>query len=298
MQACQGCGAVAVDGGGYCASCHLYRGPGSYALSPPAPDLPGPGPAAYGWAASSVAAAPVSDPGAVYYSTAGHVHPSYPVSPGGPADPQAAEVPAPTRPTRGALTTPLFLLTVMVVVLVAGTVSVVLIRSEQRGQQQAGDVGQSSAAAAAGAPSGPPPSAAPTTSAAVDRCVVGDWAVTSWRVTHSQAELATEAGGIVQLRADGTGSWDFGSGVTLTGTVEDIEAEDLITGRIDFVFRTSGQSFNFLNIRSDVREVISRPGRNTVNRQLPFEPTVAEYTCAGNAIRLKVGTYDVQMGRK
>jgi hypothetical protein len=302
MQACQGCGAIAVDAGGFCASCRPYRGPQSYALSPPAPDLPGPGRSDYGWPASSVAAAPVSDPGAVYYSTAGHASAvaTYPVSPGGPADPQAAEGPVPTRSTGGPLTTPLFLLTVMVVVLVAGTVSVVLIRSAERGKPPAGNAAQSSpaAAAAAGAPSGPPPSAAPTTSAVVDRCVVGDWAVTSWRVTHAGVELATEAGGIVRLLADGTGSWDFGSGVTLTGTVEDIEAEDLITGRIDFAFRTSGQSFSFLNIRSDVREVISRPGRNTVNRQLLIESAVAEYTCAGDAIRLKVGTWDVQMVRK
>jgi hypothetical protein len=289
MQACQVCGTAEVDAGGYCTGCRHYRGPQSYALSPPAADLP----------------APQYDPGAVYYSSAGYAQQAavaaYPVSPPAPqfapaADPQ----PAATPQARAPLTASLFMVTVMVVVLVAGTVAVVLIRSKSGSSQPGANTGNNSAApaAAAGAPSGPPPSTAPSTSTGVDRCVVGEWGVTSWSVQTKNVTLATDAGGIMRLTADGTGTWDFGSGVTLTGTVEDLKSEDLVTGRVDFSFRTTGQSFSFQDVRSDVREVLSQSGEDPVNRQISFDLGVAEYTCAGNALRLKYGGYDIQAGRK
>jgi hypothetical protein len=301
MQACQVCGTTAVDAAGYCTGCRLYRGTQSYALSPPAADLP-----AAGLPAAGLAAAPQSDPGAVYYATSSYAHQSnvaaYPDSPHAAAYPYAPHPvgePAPAQPTRSPLTTPLFLLTVMVVVLVAGTVSVVLIRSKDRGAQPGGNAGQTAppAAAAEAAPSGQP-SATPDTSATVDRCVVGEWAITSFRVKTSAVDLSTEAGGIFTLRAEGTGTWDFGSGITLTGTVEGIKSEDLVTGRVEFGFRTAGQSFSFQDVRSDVREVLDRAGEDPVNRQIPIDLSVAEYTCAGDAFRLKIGGYDLQMGRR
>jgi hypothetical protein len=128
--------------------------------------------------------------------------------------------------------------------------------------------------------------------------VVGDWAVTSWSVQTTNVTLATDAGGIMRLGTDGTGAWDFGSGVTFTGKVEDLKSEDLVTGRVDFSFRTTGQSFSFQDVRSDVREVLSQSGEKPVNRQIAMELGVAEYTCAGDALRLKYGGYDIQAGRK
>jgi hypothetical protein len=293
MQACQVCGATAVDAGGYCTSCQSYCGPQSYAVSPPAADLP----------ASAMALVPRSDPGAVYYSTSGVVHQSsvasYPVSPSAPPYPLAPPAAA-AQQTRSPLTTPLFLLTVMVVALVAGTVSVVLIKSKDRGGQPAAGAGQTSTApaAVAAAPSGPAPSTTTGASAVVDRCVVGEWAVTSWKVQYGETDLSTDAGGMFRLRAEGVGTWDFGSGVTLTGKVEGVKSEDLVTGRVDFAFRTAGLSFSFQDLRSDVREVLTQAGEDPVNRQIAFRLGVAEYTCAGDAFRLKVDGYDIQMGRK
>jgi hypothetical protein len=291
MQPCQVCGA-AVDAAGYCTGCHQYRGAQSYAISAPAGDLHAPG----------LAVAPQPDPAAGYYVTPGYQSNAapYPVSPSAPAYRQAPHGvgnPVPAQPARSPLTTPLFLLTVMVVVLVAGTVSVVLIKTKDRGAEPAGNA-SAAPAVAGGASSGPPPSAAPDTSSAVDRCVVGEWAVTSFRVRSSNVDLTTDAGGIFRLRADGSGTWDFGSGIILTGTVQGIRSEDLVTGRVDFDFQTAGQSFTFQNIRSDVREVLEQSGRDPVNRQVPFALGVGEYTCAGGALRLKVDNYDIQMGRK
>jgi hypothetical protein len=44
--------------------------------------------------------------------------------------------------------------------------------------------------------------------------------------------------------------------------------------------------------------VLNQSGEKPVNRQLPFDLGAAEYTCAGNALRLKYGGYDIQAGRK
>ena len=300
MQACQVCGTAEVDAGGYCTGCRHYRGPQSYALSPPAADLPAAG-SAVGFAA------PPPDSGAAWYSAPAYPQQAavaaYPVSPGGPPSPQFAPAVGdspPAQPPRAPLTASLFMVTVMVVVLVAGTVAVVLIRSKAGGTQPGSNTGNNSPApaVAAAGPSGPPVSATPSTAGVVDRCVVGNWAVTSWSVQTKNVTLATDAGGIVGLGADGTGTWDFGSGVTLTGTVEDLKSEDLVTGRIEFSFRTTGQAFTFQDVRSDVREVLNQSGEQPVNRQISMDLGVAEYTCAGDALRLKIGGYDIQAGRK
>jgi len=299
MQACQVCGTAEVDAGGYCTGCRHYRGPQSYALSPPAADLPMAGSAA-GYAAVH------ADPGGVYYSAPAYEHraavAAYPVSPGAQPSAQfhsAPPDPLPSPQPRAPLATSLFMVTVMVVVLVAGTVAVVLIRSKSGGSQPGSKTANSSAApaVAGAAPSGPPASTVPSAST-VDRCVVGDWAVTSWSVKTTNVSLATDAGGILRLGADGSGRWDFGSGVTFTGTVEDIKSEDLVTGRVDFTFRTTGQSFSFQDVRSDVREVLNQSGEKPVNRQISMDLGVAEYTCAGDTVRLKIGGYDIQAGRK
>jgi hypothetical protein len=299
MQACQVCGTAEVDAGGYCTGCRHYRGPQSYALNPPAADLSLAGPAA-GYAAVH------ADPGGVYHPTPSYQHhaavAAYPVSPGGQPSaqfPSTPPDPLPSSQPRVPLATSLFMVTVMVVVLVAGTVAVVLIRSKAGGSQPGSTAANNSPApaVAAAAPSGPPASTAPSAST-VDRCVVGEWAVTSWSVQTTDVSLTTDAGGIVRLGADGTGRWDFGSGVTFKGTVEDIKSEDLVTGRVDFAFRTTGQSFTFQNVRSDVREVLNQSGEKPVNRQISMDLGVAEYTCAGDTFRLKIGGYDIQAGRK
>ena len=289
MQACQVCGTAEVDAGGYCTGCQSYRGPLSYALIPPAADIPMAG------------AAPQPD---LYQSAPAYAPPAtYPVSPG--AQPYAPFAPAgtdppPATPRRAPLTTSLFMVTVMVVVLVAGTVAVVLIRAKAGGTQAGSNAANNSRApaVAAAAPSGPAVSAAPSAATVVDRCVVGEWTVTSWSVRSQTVDLSTDAGGIMRLGADGRGTWEFGSGVTLNGTFQDVKSEDLVTGRVDFSFRTTGQSFSFQDVRSDVREVLSQSGAKPSNNQIEINLGVAEYTCAGDALRLKVGGYDIKAGRK
>jgi hypothetical protein len=68
----------------------------------------------------------------------------------------------------------------------------------------------------------------------------------------------------------------------LTGTVEDIEAEDLITGRIDFAFRTSGQSFSLLN------GLVCDDG----------DVTSDAYTCSGDTLRFSLELEQVQYRRR
>lgn len=276
MQACQRCGAAEVDAGGCCTGCGQYRGTLSYAVAEPTPYGEPGYPAVNGYAVGSYPGEPVS-PAAAYH----------PVSPA--AAPYVEES---GRPARGPVHTPLFLLTVMVVVLVIGSVSVVLIRTSDRGDASEGG------GAAQSAPATVAPAASASPSAMVDRCVVGDWAVTSMTGKAEHFDLATDAGGIFQLRAEGTGTWDFGSGITLKGTYEGVQSEDLITGRVTFGYRTVGQTFSFQDVQNDVREVLSQGRRDPVNIRTGFDLQVAEYTCGGDALRMKFGGFDLQMGRK
>lgn len=306
MQACQVCGTADVDAGGYCTGCGQFRGTRSYSV-----DEPGVyGEPAY-VAVGSHPVSPAASAGASPGTPVSPGAPQYPVSPAaspyaaspevgyavqpevgyaGPYDGhyEGAADPAPERPARGLWATPLFLLTVMVVFLVAGTVSVVLIKTSDRGGKPANAAASPSVSA----------TASPSASAVVDRCMVGDWAVTSLLAKSDTYELSTTNGGTFHLRADGTGNWDFGSGITLTGTWDGDKSEDLIAGRIEFKFRTVGQSFTFQDVRADVREVLTQGRNDPVNVKTPWALDVAEYICAGNATHMKIGNFDVQMGRK
>jgi len=297
MQACQMCETADVDAGGYCAGCGRHLGLWSYATYPPAADVPRYDPAP----------APRSDGGSVYFAASASVHQpavdSYPVSPSAPPYPQDAHVVDETPPdprARGPLTTMLFLLTVTVVVLVAGAITVALFRYKDRNARPDGGTAQRSPTAVNPPSAGPSSAAASAASAAfaVDRCVVGEWTVTKWSVRYPKVDLTTDAGGTLRLAAGATGTWDFGGGSTLTGTISGTRSEVLIAGRVDFGFQTAGQALSFQNVGSDVRQVINQEDEKATNGLISFQLEVAEYICVGDTLRLKTDQFDVQAGRK
>ena len=51
-------------------------------------------------------------------------------------------------------------------------------------------------------------------------------------------------------------------------------------------------------MQNDVREVLSQGRKAPVNIQNEFALSVAEYTCAGDALRMRFGGWDLRMGRK
>jgi len=291
MQPCEVCGATGVDAGGYCEHCRVHRGAASYSVSPPA------------------GVSPVSDAGAFYYSASPGVAGrasvgAYPaVTSGAPAD-AGYPPPVAAQPTRSPLAVPLFMLTVIVVVLVAGTVALVLIREQGRTAAQGANASQGASAPAPASSAPVSPSAAPNVAGAVDKCLLGEWTVISWRLPYgstdgSGGEVATDNGGTIRFRADGTGEWDFGSGVKLVGSGPTRTISVRLTGRMTFSFRTTGQTFEFGEVRADVREEVI-DGEKVIyagawNPQLG----VLQYACAGDVFRWSPGTrYEARLQRR
>jgi hypothetical protein len=275
MQPCQVCGATRVDAGGYCEHCQTHRGAESYSVSPPAGGSP-------------VSGSP-ADAGAYYYSAASAVGRAtvavYPAATGEPAE---YPPPVETRPARGPQPLTLFMLTVMVVVLVAGTVAIVLIREKGLAAGPPAKAAQGTPSTAPATPASAAPSASASGSSTVDKCLVGEWTVTSWRLPYSaepKGEMSTTNGGIVRFRADGTGEWDFGSGVKLVGTGPTRNIAIRLTGRFTFAFRTVGQTFEFGDVQADARQEVTES--EEVLGAGSWVPQLAAYAyaCAGDVFR-------------
>jgi hypothetical protein len=202
--------------------------------------------------------------------------------------------PAAPQPTTSPLTVPLFLLTVIVVVLVSGTVAVVLIRGKGRTAPPAANVAQAASASASTPPGSAPPSAAPSASSGVDRCLVGEWTVSLWRLPYANSGgfVTTTSGGVIRFRADGTGEWSFGNGIRLVGAGPTRTIAVRYSGRITFSLRTSGQTFTFADVVPDVHEEIL--DSDQIISAGPWTPRLGAYpyACAGEVFRWNPDTPD------
>jgi hypothetical protein len=198
-------------------------------------------------------------------------------------------VPAPQR-VRTSSIAPLFMVTVMVVVVVAGAVSVVyLLAGGRNGGPQTGP------AAAA------PPSAAPSASSRVDACVLGEWQATSWKLTDTDdTSLTTDNAGIMRLRADGTGEFDFGSGVTLKGKLSGETTEILIIGTVGFSYETANQTLTSRVVAADARRVVFQKGRTVANERYGDDgtPSTDTYVCSGDTLRFTSDGQELEYRRK
>jgi len=203
----------------------------------------------------------------------------------GPPLQQAVAGPPPARTSPVAS---MFMVTVMVVVVVAGAVSVVYLLTGNRG-------GRPQPAAAASAP----PPVASSAASRVDACVVGEWTATSDRYTvDDDTTLTTDNGGIVRLRADGTGEFDFGSGVTLKGKIDGVTSEALVIGRIGFSYETDGKTMTYRNVQTDARRVVFQSGRTVDNERVDADLEPQAYTCTGDSMRLTSGVEQLELRRR
>jgi hypothetical protein len=218
------------------------------------------------------------------------VHPSDPD--GDYYHPPASSVPAPpvSAPPRVRNSSAMFMVTVMVVVVVAGAVSVAYLLTSGR-----------NSAPQAGAAVTVPPSAASSASSRVDQCVVGEWLGTSWRLTDTDdTSLTTDNGGILRLRADGTGEFDLGSGITLNGKLSGVTVEEMIIGKLTFTYETANQTLTSRVVGADARRVIFESGRTVTNERYGDDgtPTEDRYTCTGDGLHLTSDGQELEYRRR
>ena len=288
MQPCDVCGATDVDGGGYCDRCRVYRGThvddGSAATMRVSPPSSGGG---YYPAAQSG------------YEGPQPTSPAYPTVSSGPPYPAPVQYasaawpagPAAAQPVRRTSFAPLFMVTVMVIVLVAGAVSVAYILAGDRGGRPRAD--------AAPAPAPAPASGAPSGTPAAD-CLLGNWTLTRWRFTYGdKGQFTTDSGGgNYRFGADGTGEWDFGSGVAATGTYAGKASTARITGRITFEFSTNNGTINYRNIRANTGIVVYQSDRVVAESEVVPDSDVATYTCSGDRLQTSSEGDEAELRRR
>jgi hypothetical protein len=185
------------------------------------------------------------------------------------------------------------MVTVMVIVIVAGAVSVVYILAGGRG------AAPSAGAAPSGGAAAPSASGAPSVSAA--QCLVGIWALTKWTFSYNdEAKFTTESGGgTFRYRADGTGEWDFGSGVAASGTYGGKPSTARITGRVTFAYTTGTGTISYSNVVATAGIVVYQSNRVVDDAEVEPEHTTADtFTCTGDSLRITSDSDDTELRRR
>jgi hypothetical protein len=268
-----------VDANGYCQGCGTYRGTpgydagggGQYGFQASAPPYAGQpsGPPYQGQPSGPPYQA---DPYQQGYQQqqpqyGGYTDPNYPPS----------FAPPPARGRRPS-TVPLIVLSVLAVFLVAGIVTVVLVKS---GSGSGSD-----------GPTKDPTTAAPTdtVAAGLDKCVVGTWRVTSAKEKvdlDGQLVEFSASGGTAEFRADGTGTYDYGSsGLVYRGTVEGQPVTITLTGKASFSYKTVDNTITYSNPSAEGQAVLRVNGEVTTAIPLDFDTKPNSYECSGSSMTL------------
>jgi hypothetical protein len=288
MQPCEVCESTGVDGDGYCERCHVYRG------TPPQVDD--------AWAGETMRVYAPSSGGGYYpaqqsgYGGPQPTSPPYPTVSSGPPYPEPVRHDPPAPPTEPARPqpvrqtssmAPLFMVTVMVVVIVAGVVSVIYILAGDRGGVPRADVA-------------PPPASGAPASTAPAQCLVGTWTLTRWNFNYGdEGQFTTEAGrGTYSFRADGTGEWDFGSGIAASGTYAGKQSTARLTGRLTFEFTIAGATISYHNMVANTGIVVYQSGRVVADAEVEPDTEAESFSCTGDKLQFTSEGSDVELRRR
>ncbi len=289
MQPCSTCGGIGIDGAGYCTTCGTFRvGPAPQAYPGPTTGTgagwPNPG---YGGVPTSgvptsgvPAGYPTSGIPAGYptsgapgyappgYPTAGSLPPGYPATGGF----------APPQPSRsGSFTWPLIALSGVLVVTVIAIAVIVVAKSGSKTVTLAADV---------------------------DSCVVGTWRETSNISQDTDGNSWTSSGTVQKFRADGTGVYDYGSGITSTGRYNGAAAQDIYTGSLTYRYHNVNGVTKYSEIAANGSHTVTLNGVTKSPEPLSSAPWLDEkYTCAGDSMTqtnvdsANVDSYTIELKR-
>jgi hypothetical protein len=272
-----------VDAAGYCQGCGTYRGApgydagGQYGFQASAPPYGGqpsgppyqgqPSGPPYQPSGPPYQADPYQQGYQQQQAYGAYTDPNYPPS-----------FAPPPPPGRRPSTVPLIVLSVIAVFLVAGIITVVLVRAG--GDEPTND------------PTTAPPTPGPTdtVAAGLDKCVVGTWRVTSAREkVDLDGKLVefTASGGTAEFRGDGTGTFDYGSsGLVYRGTVEGQPVTITLTGKASFSYKTTDNTITYSNPSADGEAVLKVNGVVTTTIPLDMDTKPNSYTCSGSSMTL------------
>jgi hypothetical protein len=160
---------------------------------------------------------------------------------------------------------------VVAVILVVGIVAVVVARSGGGGGDD------------------PKPGPTDTVAAGLDKCVVGQWRITSAKEkVEIEGELIEFAstGGTIDFRGDGTATIDYSNGVVYRGTIANQSVTITFTGTAKFSYKTVDNTITYSNTSADGEAVYKVNGTTTTSIPLSMDTKPNSYTCAGSSLTL------------
>ena len=207
------------------------------------------------------------------------------------APPVPTSVP-PVPPVKRRRNAPLSLLIfTTAALLVVSTILIVTVIMNDVGSASKASGAQSPSAKASSPSASPSASAAPAILSGLDKCLIGTWVTTSELAPlDDKNTLKTTAGPTLEFRGDGTMTWDYGSGVTYTGTVGKKKAELLVTGTVKFKYSTVGRTLNLNSAEPDARNVYTLDGVVQANGKFPVSDQQASYACNGDTLTISQDT--------
>jgi hypothetical protein len=159
-------------------------------------------------------------------------------------------------------------------------------------------------AAGPGPASGSPRASAGTSAVpAVDACVVGRWKVTSHQETVGIPNVGTVTftGGqdaVLLLKADGTGTTDYGSGTTFTGKANGRTITLIISGTVTYRFHTANGTVSFSDVQSAAEGVVKLDGSEIGREKFQASDDPAKYTCNSTRLTESTNLYETVMARE
>jgi hypothetical protein len=147
----------------------------------------------------------------------------------------------------------------------------------------------------------PDPAPRPPAAAPGDGCVVGSWTVESYTEDVPLAQLGTVrftgSGARTVLRADGTGSTDYGTATVYRARVNGRLVTLTVAGTVRYRYRATGGMFTSTDPVSNARSTVSVDGRAVTAAPLTVNPEPAGYTCAGGVLTQSTGSYRIRLRR-
>jgi hypothetical protein len=92
--------------------------------------------------------------------------------------------------------------------------------------------------------------------------------------------------GPLDLRADGTGTYDYGSGVVYRGTISGQSVTITFSGTVTFSFKTVDKAITYSNPSANGEAVVKVNGTTTTSIPLDMDTKPSSYECSSGSLTL------------
>jgi hypothetical protein len=121
-----------------------------------------------------------------------------------------------------------------------------------------------------------------------DPCLHGTWTMTAsdktWSIAGLAVQMSSDSASIREFRPDGTALLDFAGGHRETGTAAGAQYDVVLTGTIEFDYRTSDDRILATNPETDAVQVVSISGLELAREPITVVTDPFRYVCDNDTL--------------